>query len=392
MRPRVMRTPALTMAAVLLALGGMAACGRHAAKPAAAASSAPPAAPGQAEAVPATGLKPVDDTLEKVKARKRLRCGVTDATPGFSERGITGQWHGFDVDICRAVAAAVLGDARAVSIQPLTSRTRFAALQSGAVDLVAGGASFTFTHDVALGLDFAGISYFDSQGFLTKAPKPPPRPKRGQPPAAPVDKTVADLNGARICVQGGSPAQQVLAESFRARGISYQPIVKDDRQQALQAYQRGDCDALTDDLTVLAIDRAQLGDPDRHVILTETLADEPLGPVVRQGDDHWGDIVRWTLNALVLAEAAKLNSRTVDDARKDSVDPQIRRLLGLEGESGRRLGLADDWAYRAIRQVGSYDEIFERNLGPGTPLKLERGRNALWTADKPGLLYAPPLR
>jgi general L-amino acid transport system substrate-binding protein len=344
-----------------------------------------------ADIAPITVAKPVDATLDKVRARKRLKCGVTDAAPGFSERGLTGQWHGFDVDICRAVAAAVLGDARAVSIAPLNSRTRYAALQSGAVDLVAGGASFTFTHNVALGLTFVGVSYYDSQGFLTAAPKPI-RPRRGQPAPAPMEKTVADLNGARICVQGGSPAQQVLAETFRVRGLSYQPIVKDDRQQALQAYERRECDAVTDDLTVLAMDRAGLGDGAKSIILSETIADEPLGPVVRDGDDHWADIVRWTLNALVLAEQLKLSARTVEDARASAGDPQIRRLLGLEGDAGRRLGLADPWAYRAIRQVGAYDEIFERNLGPKTALTLERGRNALWTAEKPGQLYAPPLR
>jgi general L-amino acid transport system substrate-binding protein len=183
-----------------------------------------------------------------------------------------------------------------------------------------------------------------------------------------------------------------LAEGLKARGLSYQPIVKDDRQQALAAYQKRECDALTDDLSVLAYDLASLRDPERHVILAESLADDPVGPMVREGDDRWGNVVRWTLNALILAEAAKVDSRTVDEARKDSVDPQVRRLLGLEDDTGRRLGLADDWAYKAIREVGSYGEIFDRNLGPGTPLKLERGRNALWTADKPGQIYAPPLR
>ncbi len=376
MRPRVWMTPAVSLAvAVTLGAALLSACGRR---------PAPVQPPADLAA------KPADATLDKVRARKRVKCGVTDSVPGFSERGLTGQWHGFDVDICRAVAAAVLGDARAVSITALTSRTRYAALQSGAVDLVAGGASYTFTHDVALGLDFAGISYYDSQGFLTGALKQP-RPRRGAPPAPPVEKAIADLNGKRICVQGGSPAQQVLAESFRARGLSYQPIVKEDRQQALQAYERGDCDALTDDLTVLAIDRASL-DPEKHVILTEVLADEPLGPVVRDGDDHWADIVRWTLNAMILGEAAKLSAKDVEASRRDSVDPPTRRLLGVEGEGGRRLGLADDWAFHVIRQVGTYDEMFERNLGPNTALKLERGRNALWNAEKPGMMYAPPLR
>jgi len=372
------RTLWLRLYAMSLTVAMLTACGRPA--------PAPPA-----DLAPIAVAKPVDVTLDKVRSRKRLKCGVTDALPGFSERGLTGQWRGFDVDICRAVAAAVLGDARAVSITSLNSRTRYAALQSGDVDLVVGGAAFTFTHDVALGLTFAGVSYYDSQGFLTAAPKPI-RPRRGQPAPAPIEKTVADLNGVRICVQGGSPAQQVLAETFRARGLTYQPIVKDDRKQALQAYERRECDAVTDDLTVLAIDRAALGDGAETVILSETIADEPLGPVVRDGDDHWADIVRWTLNALILAEQFKLTARTVEDARANSGDPRIRRLLGLEGEAGRRLGLADLWAYRAIRQVGAYDEVFERNLGPKTPLKLERGRNALWTADKPGQLYAPPLR
>lgn len=377
MRPRVGPTPALITAALTIVGLLAAACQRRAEQP----PASTPAATAQAQA-PA----PASATLDRVRARKRLKCGVTDNLPGFAERGLTG-WRGFDVDLCRAVAAATLGDAHAVSITGLSNKTRFAALESGAVDLVAGGGTYTFTHDVTLGLDFVGVSFYDSQGFLTGAPQ---APRRGQP--APAPKTIADLNGLRICVQGGSPAQQVLALGLKARGLSYQPIVKDDRQQVLEAYQKRQCDALTDDLSVLAYDHAALRDPDRHVVLTETLADDPVGPMVREGDDRWANVVRWTLNALILAEAAKVDSRTVDQARQDSVDPQLRRLLGLDGDTGRRLGLADDWAYKAIRQVGSYGEIFDRNLGPGTPLKLDRGRNALWTAEKPGQLYAPPLR
>jgi general L-amino acid transport system substrate-binding protein len=367
---------AFALIAAALTVSGLivSACRRQPAQP-----SPPPPAEAQASA-------PGGATLDKVRARKRLRCGVTDGLPGFAERGLTG-WRGFDVDLCRAVAAATLGDAHAVSITGLSNKTRFAALQSGAVDLVAGGGTYTFTHDVILGLDFVGVSFYDSQGFLAAAPRPP---RRGQP--APPPKAIADLNGLRICVQGGSPAQQVLALGLKARGLSYQPIVKDDRQQALDAYQKHECDAVTDDLSVLAYDLASLRDPDKHAILAETLADDPVGPMVREGDDRWANVVRWTLNALILAEAAKVDSRTVDQARQDSVDPQLRRLLGLEGDSGQRLGLAGDWAYKAIRQVGSYGEIFDRNLGPGTPLKLDRGRNALWTADKPGQIYAPPLR
>jgi general L-amino acid transport system substrate-binding protein len=359
------------MAVVLLA-----GCGSPAPQPA-----PPPSA--AAESPPA----PQSATLERVRGRKRLRCGVTDGLPGFAERNLTGQWRGFDVDLCRAVAAAVLGESRAVSIVPLSSRTRYAALQSGAVDMVAGGASYTFTHDAALGLDFVGVSYFDALGFLTAAPKS--KPLTGALIASPV-ATMADLNGGRICVQGGSAAQQALAEVFRVRGFSYRPIVKDDRQQALAAYARGQCDAVADDLSVLAVDRASLRRPDASTILSDTLADDPLGLMVREGDDRWADVVRWTLNALVLAEADKLTSGNVEQARQDSVDPDVRRLLGLEGEAGRRLGLDNDWALRAIALVGAYGQIFDRNLG--APLKLERGRNALWTADRPGLLYAPPLR
>lgn len=387
MRPRAGPIPALNAGALntgvlkigvwpmaVLAIGLLAACNRKAPPP-------PPAPP----AVEAQAPSGASLAFDKVRARKRLKCGVTDDLPGFSEHGLTG-WRGFDVDLCRAVAAAVLGDSRAVSITGLSSRTRFAALQSGAVDLVAGGGTYTFTHDVTLGLDFVGVSFYDSQGFLTAAPRPP---RRGQPPT---QKTIADLNGARICVQGGSAAQLALSEGLKARGLSYQPIVKDDRQQALQAYERRECDAITDDQSVLAYDLGALRDPARHVILAETLVDDPAGPMVREGDDRWANIVRWTLNALILAEAGKVDSHSVDEARRDTVDPQMRRLLGLEGETGRRLGLADDWAYKAIRQVGSYGEIFDRNLGPATPLKLQRGRNALWTADKPGQIYAPPLR
>jgi general L-amino acid transport system substrate-binding protein len=378
MRPWVSSTPLLYLAVLLI----LAACGR--ADP----GTVPPA---PSDMAPVATLKAADVTLDKVRARHRLRCGVSEDTPGFSERGITGQWRGFDVDLCRAVAAAVLGDSHAVGFTALSSRTRFAALESGAVDLVTGGGSYTFTHDVTLGAAFAGVSYYDSQGFLAAAPKQP-RPRKGVPPPPPVQKTIADLNGSRICVQGGSAQQQTLADSFRARGLTYQPVVKDDRQGALRAYQRGECDAVTDDLAILAIDLSQLGNRDRHVVLTEVLADEPMGPVVRQGDDRWADVVRWTLNALVLAEQAKLGMHEVEDARAHAVDPQVRRLLGDEGEAGKHLGLPDDWAYRAVRQVGNYGEIFDRNLGQDTPLKLERGRNALWTADKPGQIYAPPLR
>src|SRR6201996_8510444 len=338
MRLRVGQTPAQISGALILAGLAVGACHRQADKP------PPPPPPVAAAQTPSQ----TSATLDRVRARKRLKCGVTDGLQGFAEHGLTG-WRGFDVDLCRAVAAAALGDSHAVSITGLSNKTRFAALSSGAVDVVAGGGTYTFTHNVTLGLDFVGVSFYDSQGFLTAAQRPP---RKGQP--APAPKTIADLNGQRICVQGGSPAQAVLAEGLKARGLSYQPIVKDDRQQALEAYEKHQCDAITDDLSVLAYDLGTLRDPERHVILTETLADDPVGPMVRQGDDRWADVVRWTLNALILAEAAKVDSRTVDQARQDTVDPQLRRLLGQDGDTGRRLGLADRCAQQGRRPGGSY--------------------------------------
>ena len=272
---RARQVPAL----IVLAIAGLgaSACQRQADK-----SPAPPP-PAEAQAP-----SPASATLDRVKARKRLKCGVTDGLQGFAERGLTG-WRGFDVDLCRAVAAAVLGDSHAVSITGLSNKTRFAALQSGTVDLVAGGGTYTFTHDVTLGLDFVGISFYDSQGFLAAAPKPP---RKGQ--TAPPARTVADLNGLRICVQGGSPAQKVLAEGLKARGLSYQPIVKDDRQQALEAYQRRECDAVTDDLSVLAYDHAQLRDPDRQTVTIQV-----VNLVAGRYSVEWNQVMAATLVATV---------------------------------------------------------------------------------------------
>jgi general L-amino acid transport system substrate-binding protein len=318
-----------------------------------------------------TGASP---TLTRVRSRRRLKCGVSEDKPGFSQRNLAGQWRGFDVDMCRALAAATLGDARAVSFTPLTSRTRFAALQSGAVDVVSGGAAWTFSHDEALGLSFAGISYYDGQGFLVRSR----------------DRfhTIADLADARICVVGGASSQQALADLFKARGQAYQPVLKDTLAQAAQAYRRAECDALSDDVSWLA--GLRNGMPARdHQILPGFIADEPLGMMVREDDERWADIARWTLNALVLAEQLDIGAGQAEALRRETANPAIRRLLGVDGEFGQRLGLSADWSYRAIRQVGDYAEIYQRNL---SGLGLARGRNALWDAPQPGQLYAPPMR
>ena len=333
-----------------------------------------PLPPVSDQAAVQTSQAAVSATLARVRARHRLKCGVTDDKPGFSQRNLTGQWRGFDVDMCRAVAAAVLGDSRAVSITPVNSRTRFAALQSGAVDLLSGGASWTFSHDEALGLGFASVSYYDGQGFLVRA--------KGRL------RTIGDLDGARICVLGGASAQQALADASKARGGGYQVEPQDTMAQAVEAYRRHECDALSDDISVLAGIRAQLGSG-AHVILPGSIADDPLGLMVREDDERWADIVRWTFNALVLGEELQTGMQTVEPLRRDSNNPAIRRLLGVEGEFGQRLGLSPDWSYRALRQVGDYGEIYNRNLAG---LGLERGRNALWDAAQPGQLYAPQMR
>ncbi|HVY35244.1 MAG TPA: amino acid ABC transporter substrate-binding protein [Caulobacteraceae bacterium] len=340
------------------------------------APSEPDTATAESDVAAAT-LAPValGATLSRVKARRRLKCAVSEDKPGFAQRGLGGQWRGFDVDICRAVAAAVLGDARAVAFTATTSRTRFAALQSGAVDVVSGGGAWTFSHDEALGMSFAGISYYDGQSFLAR--------KAGRL------HTIADLAGSRICVLGGAASQQALADVFKARGEPYQPVLKDTLAQAVAAYRRGDCDALSEDASVLAGVLGQMPHRGDQTILPGSIAEEPLGLIVREDDPHWADVVRWTLNALILGEALAITAQNADDLRRHSDNPAIRRLLGVDGEYGRRLGLSEDWSYRALRQVGDYGEIFQRNLAD---LGLERGRNALWNAPRPGQIYAPPMR
>tara|TARA_R100000935_G_scaffold42867_3_gene65102 strand:- start:9919 stop:10767 length:849 start_codon:yes stop_codon:yes gene_type:complete len=282
------------------------------------------------------------------------------------------------VDICRAVAAAVLGDADAVRYRAVSAQNRFAELQDGSVDVLSRNTSWTLSRDAGLGLDFAGVTYYDGQGFM--APRS-------------LNLTSADeLTGARICVQAGTATETNLSDYFRARGLEFTPVILDDEAEARTAYEAEACDVFTADVSALASARSLMSNPNAHVILPTVISKEPLGPAVRQDDPAWTDIVRWTVNALIVAEELGVNSTTAEASRETASDPDTRRLLGVEGDLGAMLGLEADWAYEAISQVGAYNEIFRRNLGADSGLKLERGLNALWSAPDPGLIYAPPVR
>jgi general L-amino acid transport system substrate-binding protein len=343
-----------------------------------------PKAPAQAipkaqSAAPGRVFKAVPSkTLASVRKRGWLACGVNPGLPGFAYPDDRGNWRGFDVDICRAVAAATLGDARAVHFVPVSAEARLAALTSGQIDILSRNTSWTFARDAGMGVDFPAVTYFDGQGFLA--------------PKALALTSAGELNGARICVQAGTASQANLADFFKARGLKYREVLVADDAQARERYQADGCDAFTADVSALAASRSVMNTPNAHEILPDVISKEPLGPVVRQDDPTWTDIVRWTVYATLLAEELKVSSRTAADLKANSQDPRVRRLLGVEGGFGAILGLKDDWAFEAIRQVGAYDEIFRRNVGDGSALKLGRGLNALWNAPQPGLMYPPPIR
>ena len=314
-------------------------------------------------------------TLENTRAAGKLKCGVSQGVPGFSNPDDQGNWSGLDVDICRAVAAAVLGDPQAVEFTPLSSKARFTALQSGEIDLLARTTTWTMSRDVALGTEFVGINYYDGQGFMV-------RKDLGI-------QSADELAGAAVCTNTGSTTELNAADFFRERGMDYTVVAFEKADETLAAYDAGRCDVFTTDRSGLAAQRTKLTDPAAHVVLPEIISKEPLGPLVRQGDSQWADIARWVLNAMINAEELGVSSANVDEM-KSSDKPTVRRLLGVEGDFGEQLGLDNDWAYRVIRMVGNYGEIYDANVGPNTPLKLDRGVNALW--KKGGLLYAPPIR
>ncbi len=316
-------------------------------------------------------------TLAAVKSRGRLNCGVNQGLVGFAYTDNRGDWRGFDADFCRATAAAVFGRGDAVRFVPLTNQNRLPALESGRIDVLWRNTSWTLSRD-AEGFEYAGINYYDGQGFLVRRT---------------LNLTsAAELQGARVCVQAGSTTQLNAADFFRLRGVDYTPVVVRTEEEARETYAREGCDAFTADVSALAAARSMLGNPAQHVILPDIVSKEPLGPVVRRGDEGWTEVVRWTLNALILAEELGVTQENAADLARTSNDPRVRRLLGSEGEVGAAMGLSKTWALDAIKAVGNYGEIFERNLGSGTALDLTRGLNAQWNATPRGLMYGLPIR
>jgi general L-amino acid transport system substrate-binding protein len=316
------------------------------------------------------------DTLADIKARGELLCGTNTGLTGFAAPDANGVYQGFDVAVCKAIAAAVLGDATKVRYVPTTGETRFTALASGEVDLLVRNSTWTFTRDTDLKFDFVAVNYYDGQGFMVKKDLGVSSAK--------------ELDGATVCIQTGTTTELNLADFFKANNISYTPVTVADDSEAQRQYVAGACDAYTTDASGLAATRATLPDADNHIILPEIISKEPLGPVVRHGDNNWGDIVRWTFYALVAAEELGITSANVNEIGTSTVNPEIKRILGTEGDMGAMMGLDAEWAKRAIAANGNYGEIFAANIGESTPIGLARGLNAQWTQG--GLMYAPPFR
>ena len=314
-------------------------------------------------------------TLDDIKARGVLNCGANGQLPGFGIPDAQGNWTGLDVDTCRAIAAAIFNDPTKVKFVPLTAKDRFTALQSGDVDVLARNTTWTLSRDTQLGLNATGVNYYDGQGFLVRK-------------GLKVNSAL-ELNDAAVCVQQGTTTELNLTDYFRANKMQLKAVTFASLDEALKAYETGRCDAFTSDASQLYSVRLKLANPDDHVVLPEIISKEPLGPFVRQGDDQWFDIVRWTLFAMLDAEELNVTQANVDEQLK-SANPEIKRLLGTEGNYGEQLGLTKDWAHRIVKQVGNYGEVFERNVGQGSPLKIARGLNNLWT--KGGIQYAPPVR
>jgi general L-amino acid transport system substrate-binding protein len=315
-------------------------------------------------------------TLDDVKARGELNCGSNTGLTGFGAPDAEGNYQGFDVALCKALGAAVLGDASKVKYVPTTGETRFTALASGEVDLLVRNSTWTFSRDNDLKFDFVAVNYYDGQGFMVKKDLGVSSAK--------------ELDGATVCIQTGTTTELNLADFFKANNITYTPVTVADDSEAQRQYVAGACDAYTTDASGLAASRATLADAANHIILPEIISKEPLGPVVRHGDNQWGDIVRWTYFALLIAEEKGITKANLEEVAASTTDPEVKRLLGLEGDMGAMMGLDKEWAKRAILASGNYGEIFEANIGSSTPIGLARGLNALWTQG--GLQYAPPVR
>tara|TARA_Y100001970_G_scaffold290016_1_gene422169 strand:+ start:3416 stop:4468 length:1053 start_codon:yes stop_codon:yes gene_type:complete len=334
-------------------------------------------APKESESkTPPTSNVASGGTLDDVKKRGVLQCGINTGLAGFAYTDDSGKWAGFDVAYCRALAAAVLGDPDKVKYVNLTGKNRFPALASGEIDVLSRNTTWTFSRDVKLGFTFIGVSYYDGQGFIG-------RKKLGV-------KSAKELDGASICIQTGTTTELNLADFFRVNKIKYEPVPIETNEEARKAYLAERCDVYTTDASGLAATKSTFSDAANHMVFPEIISKEPLGPLVRQGDDAWADIARWTLNALINAEEYGVTSANIDQMLKGTKNPEINRMLGTEGTLGEMLGLPKDWAVKALKAGGNYGEIFDRYLGEKTPLGLSRGLNALW--NNGGILYAPPMR
>lgn len=314
-------------------------------------------------------------TLKKVIDRGALICGVSQGLPGFSNPDDKGNWTGFDVDLCRAIAAAIFNDASKVKFTPLSAKDRFTALQSGEIDVLSRNTTWTLSRDTSLGFNFTAVTYYDGQGFLVRK-------------ALKVNSAL-ELNGASICAQSGTTSELNLADYFRANKIKYEVVAFGTADETVKAYDSGRCDVFTSDISQLYAEKLKLANANDHVILPEIISKEPLGTAVRHGDDQWFDIVKWVHFAMINAEELQVSSKTINDAMK-SDKPDVKRLVGTEGNFGEQLGLSNNWAERIIRLVGNYGEVFERNVGSGSRLGIARGINNLW--NKGGIQYAPPIR
>ncbi|WP_097461405.1 amino acid ABC transporter substrate-binding protein [Mangrovitalea sediminis] len=313
-------------------------------------------------------------TFDAVKKKGFVQCGVNTGLPGFSNIDDKGHWKGLDVDVCRAVAAAMFGDASKVKYTPLNAKERFTALQSGEIDMLSRNTTWTLTRDASLGITFTGVNYYDGQGFLVKK-------SLGV-------KKASELSGATVCVQSGTTTELNLADYFRSHNMKFTPVTFDTGDATEKAFESGRCDALTSDQSQLYAWKAVLKDPSSAEVLPDVISKEPLGPSVRQGDVQWFNIVKWSLFAMQDAEGLGITSNNVDDLRAHSKNPAIVRFLGKEGDFGKMLGVSNDWAYNIVKQVGNYAQSFDRNVGKDSPLKIRRGLNALWKDG--GIMYAPP--
>jgi general L-amino acid transport system substrate-binding protein len=320
--------------------------------------------------------KPKDrGTLQGVKDRGSLSCGVSQGLPGFSAPDDKGNWTGLDVDVCRAIAAAIFNDPTEVKFVPLSAKDRFTALQSGEIDVLSRNSTWTLSRDTSLGLNYTGISYYDGQGFMIRK-------------SLKVNSAL-ELNSASICVQTGTTNEQNVSDYFKGNKLEYELIAFGTADETVKAYESGRCDVFTSDVSQLYAERLKLAAPNDHAVLPEVISKEPLGPVVRHGDDQWFDIVRWTLFAMINAEEYAITQKNVDEMAKSS-KPELKRIFGTDGNLGEQLGLTKDWVTRIIKATGNYGESFDRNVGAGSKLGIARGLNKLW--NQGGLQYAPPIR